>query len=320
MNEFVSLLAEQFALFVRYRKACMRWNDSSYGANLKIFDKYCFNNFPRESVLTQEMVNSWCRQRETESNNSCVSRIYVIVSLVKFLRERNLTDISTPPIPAASKRTYIPHHFTNEELRLFFDACDNYKPYAPNNTWQMNIKYTLPIFFRLLYSTGLRTTEARLLRKTDVDLTTGVINIVNTKGYVQHFAVMHDSMTALMAEYDTVIETLYPGRMYFFPNGKTGFKSRGWVRVQFHNMWKQVSDSPATAYELRHHYAIENINKLVNSGMSFKDSLTYLSKSMGHVLVDITAKYYYSLAPVMADIIQEQSESGFNELIPEVQF
>jgi len=320
VNSFISLLAEQFEMFVRHRKACLKWNDVSYGMNLSLFDRHCYECFPNEESLTQIMVDSWCNQRETESNNSCVSRIYVIVSLVKFLRERDLTDIHGPTVPIYEKRSYIPHHFTDEELRLFFEACDNYKPREPRNTFQLNIKYTLPVFFRLLYSTGMRTTEARELRRCDVNLVSGVVNIVNTKGYEQHYAVMHDSMTVLMKEYDSVIDSLYPEREYFFPNGKTGFKSRLWVQVQFKKLWEQVGATHATAYELRHHYAIVNINKLIDAGMSFKDSLTFLSKSMGHVSIDITAKYYYSLAPVLADVIEEQTEAGFNELVPEVEF
>jgi len=320
MSNYTSLLAEQFEKFVRFRKACRKWNDVSYGMNLILFDKHCYKHFPNEKKLTQHMVDSWCRQRKTESNNSCISRIYVIVSLVKFLQERNLTDARKPAIPVAEKRSYVPHHFTNEELRLFFETCDNYKPREPKNIFQRNIKYTLPVFFRLLYSTGMRTTEARELRRCNVNLDTGVINIINTKGYEEHYVVMHDSMVALMAEYDFFIEKLYPERMYFFPNGKNGFKSRTWVQVQFKKMWGQISETHATAYELRHHYAIENINKLINTGMSFKDSLTFLSKSLGHVSIDITAKYYYSLTPVLADIIRVQTESGFNELVPEVQF
>ena len=43
------------------------------------------------------------------------------------------------------------------------------------------MKVEVPVFFRLLYSTGMRTTEARLLRVEDVDLQSGVINIRYTK-------------------------------------------------------------------------------------------------------------------------------------------
>jgi integrase len=176
----------------------------------------------------------------------------------------------------------------------------------------------MPVLFRLLYSTGMRTTETRELRRCDVNLDNGVISIVNTKGYEQHYVVMHDSMTALMRKYDTAIETLYPSRVYFFPNGINGFRNSSWVSKAFRYLWGQTGAPHSTAYELRHNYAVENINKLVDAGMLFKDSLTYVSKSMGHTSSDITAKYYYSLVPVLADIIQEQTEAGFNDLIPEV--
>jgi len=298
----------------------MKWNDASYGANLILFDKHCLQNFPMGEILTQEMVDFWCNQRETESNNGCISRIYVIVSLVRFLRERGLTAANEPVIPAAEKRLYIPHPFTKEELQLFFKACDSYEPFNFRTATNLNVKYTLPVFFRLLYSTGMRTTEVRELRRCDVNLDTGVISIVNTKGYEQHYVMMHDSMLELMQTYDSVIEDLYPGRTYFFPNGVNGFRSGKWVQHHFKGMWEQVGAPYATAYELRHNYAIENINKLLDQGLSFEDNLIYLSKSMGHTSVGITVKYYYSLVPSLSKILQEQTEAGFNELIPEVEY
>ncbi len=319
MSNFVSLLSDQFDLFVRHRKACLRWNEISYGANLALFDKYCRTQFPTNTVLNQEMVDSWCHQREMETNNSCISRIYVIVTLVRFLRKRGFSDVSEPPIPAAEKRAYVPHPFSTEELLLFFEACDSYKAYNPKDRNQLNTKYTLPVFFRLLYSTGMRTTEARQLRRRDVNLDTGAINIVNTKGYEQHYVMMHDTMNALMSTYDDAIEDLFPGRVYFFPNGVSGFHNRFWVQTRFKSLWEQTGAEFSTAYELRHNYAVENINKLIDKGMASKDNLVYLSKSMGHTSIDITAKYYYSIVPVLGDIIREQTEAGFNELVPEAE-
>ena len=83
-------------------------------------------------------------------------------------------------------------------------------------------------------------------------------------------------------------------------------------------MWKQVSDAPALPYELRHNYAIENIDRFLDKGMSFDDSMIYLSKSMGHTSVEITARNYYHLASSLSEVLQKHTEAGFNELIPEV--
>lgn len=318
MSEFKSALSETFKEFIRYRKACNRWNEASYEVNLLLFDKYCLENFPDESDLCQEMVDGWCGQRKSESNNGCISRIYVIVTLVRYLQERGLTNVRVPDIPKAEKRLYIPHFFTDAELQRFFAACDSYKPFNFRTASHLAVKYTLPVFFRLLYSSGIRTTEARLLRCEDVNLETGVVCIVNTKGYEEHFVVLHESMLKLMRDYDKAIKTLYPERIYFFPQGAKGHMNRTKVAHHFRNLWAQVSEEKALPYELRHNYAIENINKLVDKGMSFEDSMIYLSKSMGHTSVDITIKYYYHLVPSLSEILQQHTEVGFNELIPEV--
>jgi site-specific recombinase XerD len=63
-----------------------------------------------------------------------------------------------------------------------------------------------PAFFRLLYSSGIRTTEARLLEREDIDLSHGVINVRHSKGYDQHYIALHESMTSILLQYDAAAE------------------------------------------------------------------------------------------------------------------
>jgi len=318
MCSFKSLLAPLMLAYVSYQKASGRWNESSYEVNLSLFDKYCKKQYPNASELTQEMVNSWCRKRNTETNNSCRSRIYPVVSFIRYLRSRGKTTIIDPVIPRKELREYIPHAFTEDELRNFFAACDSI-PKAPAIEEQLSRRITVPVFFRLLYSSGIRTTEARLLRTEDVDLDHGVLNIQYSKGHDQHFIVLHDSMLELMREYDNAISKQYPNREYFFParsrNG--GGHTKSWVEVNFKKMWTQYNGSYAVPYEFRHNYAIENINSWTNEGFGFNAKLVYLSKSMGHSVLEST-KYYYSLVPGLADIIEALTDE--NEVIPEVDY
>lgn len=172
MAEFRSVFAPLFQSFIRYRKASDRWNSSSYEPFLILFDRFCISNYPEDKELTQEMVDSWCRQREGEMNNSCRSRIYVVVSFVRYLRERRLTLIAPPEVLRKEKRTYIPHAFAREELERFFHKCDSLTPYAQTPE-QRSRQITVPVFFRLLYSSGIRTNEARMLQKVDVNLSDG---------------------------------------------------------------------------------------------------------------------------------------------------
>ena len=315
MKEFISFLTPQIHGFIRYRQASQRWNDASYEENLMLFDHYCHNNYPNAPLLTQEMADGWCRQRDTEENNSCRSRIYVVCSFIRFLNERNLSDVQPPLLPRKEKRTYIPHAFTEEELKRFFHECDNI-PVANKGKEALVRKLTLPVFFRLLYSSGIRTNEARLLLHKDVDLLGGVLNILYSKGHDQHHIVLHNSMLDIMRRYDTAVAEAVPGRVYFFPSIKNGHFTRNWVIKNFRLLWYEVNTAHATAYEFRHHYAVENINRWVSQGFDFHDKLLYLSKSMGHTTLEST-KYYYSIVPALSQILEETGKSS-DWMIPEV--
>lgn len=118
------------------------------------------------------------------------------------------------------------------------------------------------VFFRLLYSSGIRTTETCYLKREDVDLVHGVLNIRKSKENSQHYAALHESMAQLLAQHDCAAEKLRSGREYFFemPNG--GCYSRQWVTGMFQSLWEKANGtrSNAVAYALRHNYAVMNIN------------------------------------------------------------
>jgi integrase len=280
------------------------------------FDKHCFENYPDATELSQEMADAWCAKRYTETNNSCQSRIYPIVSFIRYLRKRELTAILEPAIPPREPRTYIPHAFTKGELANFFAACDSISA-TPSSKIQLSRRITVPVFFRLLYSSGIRTNEARMLKREDVDLNSGVLDIRYSKGHSQHYAVLHDSMLSLMKRYDEAIGKLYPERTYFFPAKNDSHYSKDWVTQNFTKMWRRHNGGKAVPYALRHNYAIENINCWTDAGFDFNAKLFYLSKSMGHGSVEST-KYYYSLVPGLAEIIEARTDEG--AIIPEVDY
>lgn len=318
MNRFTSFLAPLMQAYVSYQKASGHWNEASYEPNLLLFDRYCKKQYPEAALLSQGMVDGWCDKRDTETNNSCRSRIYVVASFIQYLRKREKTGVMEPDIPRKEQLTYIPHSFTDVELEKFFRACDSLHSVS-RTPEQLSRKITIPVFFRLLYSSGIRTNEARMLRVEDVDLGHGILNIRYSKGHAQHYVVLHDSMLDLLKIYDAAIQKQYPQRAYFFPARGNIFHTPKWVQTNFRELWNKYNSSHATAYELRHHYAIENINRWTGEGFGFDAKLLYLSKSMGHSTLEST-KYYYSLVPRMADILEEKTGMDFESIVPEVDY
>ena len=73
MAEYRSFLAPLIADFVYYREASGCWNTSSYEPYLVLFDRYCSKRFPGAAALTWEMVDGWCRKRDTEAPNWLVA-------------------------------------------------------------------------------------------------------------------------------------------------------------------------------------------------------------------------------------------------------
>jgi integrase len=318
MRNYQSFLAPQMESFVNFQTAAGRWN-KTYDNYLYYFDQYCAGVFSGEKSLREEMTDSWCAQRASESSNTCRTRIYAIANFVKYLRARGMTEITVPAIPKKKRSSYIPHAFTDTELEAFFQACDKMPITRPNSLAMRTRKFVVPVFFRLLYSTGIRSYEARMLEVDDVDIENGVLNIRKAKGAYQYYVALHDTMADLMQKYDHAIRILYPNRTYFFPSPRGSFYSKEWVAYTFRGIWLKTGSTRAIAYELRHNYAVENINKWVGEGFEFFDKMVYLSKSMGHVTLEST-KGYFHLTPTMSDVILRLSGESFNDIVPEVKY
>jgi len=318
MSKYISCATGLFERFETYQRASGKWNVTVYELNLRLFDKYCHKQYPYATALTQTMIAGWCAKRATENSNSNRCRIQVIATCIKYLRARGLCNLTEPTMPQKKASTYIPHAFTDEELRSFFDACDSITVPVSNKVSRLR-KIEVPAFFRLLYSSGIRTTEARLLGVEDVNLKDGILNIKESKGHGQHYIVLHDTMSDLMRRYDAAIRKIIPNRVYFFPSHIGGPHSRTWVSDNFKLLWDKGSYKRAIPYELRHHYATCNLNSWVGCGLEFNARFLYLSKSMGHCILECT-RYYYTLVPCLADIMLNFTNDSFNEIIPEVDY
>lgn len=140
----------------------------------------------------------------------------------------------------------------------------------------------LPVFFRLLYSSGMRTCEARWLKCRNVDFKIGVVEIEKSKGGDQHRVVLHESMLSILKNYDEAMSKLIPEREYFFPDKNGNAHLPTWESYHFGKIWQKSNTGTARAYDLRSQYAVANITKWENHGYELSGKLLFLSRSMGH--------------------------------------
>lgn len=89
MSRYISGFSDLIVQYADYQKASGGWGTERTGhrLNIEYFDRYCSENYPGQP-LSQEMVDSWCRKRETETNTSCNTRTGGIRSFIRYLREK----------------------------------------------------------------------------------------------------------------------------------------------------------------------------------------------------------------------------------------
>lgn len=318
--QFQSILAPSIEKYKLYCDASGLRSESRC-ANIGAFDRFCNENLEKGVPLTQEIVDSWFKIKECEIANSCRSRVYPAVGLLQYMIDRGLTDVDIPRIPDSMPCTYVPHFYSYEELKSFFEACDTIKRQGRQNKQNsINLQLTLPVLFRFMYSTGSRPFEARLLKRTNINLNDGIVSYEKSKKGMQHFTVLHDSVLELISQYDKEIDHYYPDRLYFFPGYKDSTPhTDDWLWKYYKKIWSEVSTEHSVPYDLRHNYAIENINSWSGTVYEQFDKLVYLSKTMGHATLEST-RYYYHFSSPLSKLLREKTEKGFNMMFPEVNY
>ena len=259
MKKFKSFLSPQLEEFCEHLRASNRLT-TMCELNLHRFDKYCYQIHTNTTILSQALIDAWCVKKETENKLSRNKRIHGVIQFIRYLNESELVNITEPLLLKAERKTHIPHIFTETELEYFFHACDTFCP-NPRDKSQAIRKLTVPVFFRLLYSTGMRPMEARLLKVENVNFEQGVLSIKETKGYSQHFIVLHDSMHEVLMTYNQEIRQYYPNREYFFTSNKHHHHyKKEWVNHNFNEMWFTYNEAKGVRpYDLRY----PNLNKIL---------------------------------------------------------
>ena len=285
---------------------------------LRSFNGYCATHHPEATTITEKIINGWCDKRITESAESHNKRISPIRSFLRYANRRGWTNVRLPEFLPWSKKQYTPYPFSFEQLQALFKITDSFEDAKYLSDKVSGIRKTeIPVFYRLLYSTGMRTVEARLLRCGDVDLKNGVININQSKGLDQHRIALHRTMWNLLIRYDEAMSALMPDRNYFFPNEYDEPYTRIWESYNFVRMWRLVSNDHARCYDFRSHYAVRNINSWKYTGPEWFDKLLYLSRSMGHRDVSSTC-YYYQLVPLFAEQLEALTAGEYHKLLPDL--
>ena len=287
--------------------------------HLRSFSRFCRDHYRDETKLTKEIAMHWAEKRPEEHVNTLHRRITPVRQLAKYMNRLGIEAYLIPAgIPGKSVQ-YVPHIYTEQELRAFFAQLDRCSP-APSSPARHLV---IPVFFRLLYCCGLRSSEARLLKVEDVDLENGKVTIRCSKGNKSRTVMMSKELLQLCSVYDARVRQLVPKRTVFFPNPHDQPYNGSMIDYWFHLFWTRTgladlrSGNRPRVHDFRHTFAVKRLNLWVQQGKDLTACLPYLSMYLGHAHLTAT-DYYLHLVPEFFPTFREKTLKKSERLLPEV--
>lgn len=310
---FISVFAQEINDFLNYRQAtgiCIN-QDILY---IKKLDVFLEDNKVPLIGFDAEVAASWRFRRNGESDHGHYMRINFTKRFFEFLFIKGykvalLRDVRPP------KSNFVPHIYTDDEIDRYFKAVDVYD--FPGNP---KSKIQLPVLFRLLYSCGLRVTETLMIRVKDVDLEEGIVRLRITKGSKERYAVLSESMYALLKEYANKTFYLLREDDFIFSNRKGSALRCDWIE-QVHSRLLCMADIPSASaagrtkrlHDWRHTYAVNAFKQMVERGHDMYVSLPVLSAYMGHASIMATERYL-RLAVNLYPYLQEKFNAALEDV------
>jgi len=311
-----------FLDFIDYKRGCGLKYEDSIEYTLRIMNRYLNGYGLEKPVLTKTMVEELAKKRPHESYATQSRRISLLRQFARFLKNMGIDAYIYPEYYLHNgSSTFVPYIFSPEEITAIFKEADN----LPTLTMYPGYSMVYPVLLRMLYSCGLRLSEALCLKIQDVDLKKGLLYIDKSKNSKSRFVPMSSTMTDVCRKYANKMLASNPREGYFFPAPDGGRYNRGSVRLSIINIYARagIKKLPNGLYprvhDMRHTQAVRSLEKLQAEGVDLYCSLPILSAYLGHKGIQETEKYL-RLPYFKYDEVALSGRILMEGMIPEVQW
>lgn len=287
---------------------------------LKEFDEYTIKIGLSKPDLTRELIEAWVETRKNDCNRTICGKYSHLAQLARYMNEHGLKAYIVPIPKCTNSRGFIPYIFTDAQMKAIFRESDNLLRESHRIDDPI---ISIPCLIRLLYSTGLRITEAVSLRNEDVDLELNVIKVgvcQNTKNNEERYVPICQSLRKVLIHYLAYRNRLKikglenPEHLFFVKLDGTGVSSANayrWFRKVYERCGIQYLGDRfgPRVHDLRHSMATNSLSKMIKSGLDVYAALPLLSACIGHKslastegYVRLTCEYYPELLKQCASL------------------
>lgn len=280
------------------------------------FDKTAFIREESSLGISKDLEDEVCARHPHESEKNRYNRVQVLKQFAFYLNDTGHASF-IPKLPPF-KSSYIPYIFTKEEILKIFSIADRSKANNRNSRTGM---FYIPVLFRLLYSTGIRTGEAMSLSINDVDVTRNVLKVRDSKNGKERLIPFSASLSDALQDYlkyrnqRPVVEGI--NHLFVHPAGgvNTSYIAYRWFRkILFSSgISHQGKGTGPRLHDFRHTFAVHSLVSMCEQGFDLYYSLPILSTYLGHQSLAATDKYVRLTAEMYPSLIK-----SVNKICPHI--
>jgi len=314
----IGKLADIIITFIQFKRSLGYIYKNEEGV-LYRFSVFTMDYEISEHEVPLQLIEEWLKLRKNEKAQTQKTRVHCVLQMLNFASKHGYRVHFPVIMRKIHVPKYVPYIFTEKELEQFFYACDHIKYYSGTSR-----HHTIPILFRLIYSCGLRASEAANLKCSHVDFTGGVITVRSGKNGKDRLVPLSDSMAKNMEQFHQRYHDSNSKNKYFF-RGKyisklTRHKIYKWFRIclesaGIHHLGKGKGPRE---HDLRHSFCVHSLQKMQKQGKDLYASLPILSTYVGHASTNATQHYLRLTAEFFPDVM-EQVSKRCSGIIPSVE-
>ena len=316
---FESILREEFQSLIAMKRA-LGYKYGTDAGTLRRIDSFLLENGLREKEISRELCEKWCRKRNYESPANHSSRISSMRVFCRYLNDIGIKAYIPPMNLATKAQKYDAHIYTTDELSRFFAAVDASRSVQSECPYR---NLVMPVFFRILYTSGMRVSELRLARVKDVNLDEGYIFVKGGKNRKDRIVPIHPELVIRCREIRDTIHQQSKEDEFFFMLKPGREMTLGNV---YHNFRRYLVKAgiPHTGkgprvHDFRHSYCVHLLLKWNSEGKDLLAYLPYMRTMLGHESFEESA-YYLKLTAEAYPFIRESLAKSFPSIIEEVDF
>lgn len=285
---------------------------------LRYFTRYCQEHYP-DNNLPEDAIFEWINENDNRSQKTKSNHSVVMAEWAKYMFSLGYMPMRIPEIRCPRNTAFIPHIFTTEEIEAIWKTVDNIKPVKR----YPNLHKCIPVLFRLLYSCGLRISEALGITTNDIDFSKNIITIRHAKLDKDRWIPMGESIAKVLSTYvEEQRDKIMPNAPIFYyhpltPLSPASVYERFRLTLKKSGIPYEGKQRGPRLHDFRHTFAVVAMNRMSDEGKDLYVSLPILSAYLGHANIQSTERYL-RLTEDRLSCITESMQLHLPTVFPEV--